>query len=244
MKRKALLGTLVALPLSIACALGCTTVGADGPTTPPAAKNNSTAPQAATAARDISGDYTVAGANEDGSAYEGTLKVIKRGDVYQFHWDAGNQYEGIGVPNGSVVAVAFTGDTDGKGCGVVTYKLLANGMLDGKWGYLGVDDVGTEKATHTTGSGLGGDYNVTGTNPDRTAYQAKLSITPEGSGYSFSWSNNSSGFGIKQGSIVSVGIGGTRCGFVAYEIKPNGMLDGVWGGYGTSKTGTEKASKK
>jgi hypothetical protein len=31
---------------------------------------------------------------------------------------------------------------------------------------------------------------------------------------------------------------------VAYEIKPNGVLDGVWGGYGSEKTGTEKATKK
>jgi hypothetical protein len=31
---------------------------------------------------------------------------------------------------------------------------------------------------------------------------------------------------------------------VAYEIKPDGMLDGVWGGYGSEKTGTEKATRK
>jgi hypothetical protein len=32
--------------------------------------------------------------------------------------------------------------------------------------------------------------------------------------------------------------------FVAYEIKPGGTLDGIWGVYGTSKTGTERATKK
>lgn len=80
--------------------------------------------------------------------------------------------------------------------------------------------------------------------PTAADYKAELSITPKAGGYQFAWSNNTSGFGIKQGNTVSVGIGGSRCAFVAYEIKPNGMLDGVWGGYGSDKTGTEKATKK
>lgn len=244
MKQNAWLSTVTAIPLLVACVLGSSSVGADTPKTQSAAKDSNPAQEAATRPIDIAGDYAIVGTNEDGSRYKGTLKVIKRGDVYQFRWDAGNQYDGIGVPNWNVVAVAFTGGTDGKGCGVVTYKVLANGTLNGKWGYWGVDASGTERATHTTGSGLRGDYNVTGTNPDGTAYRAQLAVTPKGAGYTFIWSNNSSGFGIKQGNTVSVGIGGPRCAFVAYEIKPDGMLDGVWGGYGSDKTGTEKAIKK
>ena len=142
------------------------------------------------------------------------------------------------------MAVAFTGGSNGKGCGVVSYQLLADGTLDGKWGYWGVDAMGTEKATRTSGSDLAGDYNAIGKNPNGSGYKVDLSITPSAGGYQFAWSNHSSGFGIKQGSAVSVGIGGTRCGFVSYEIKPDGMLDGVWGGYGSQKTGTEKATKK
>ena len=126
----------------------------------------------------------------------------------------------------------------------MSYQVLADGTLDGRWGYWGVDEMGTEKATRTSGSGLDGDYNVTGKNPNGSGYKAELSITPKAGGYQFAWSNNTSGFGIKQGNTVSVGIGGSRCAFVAYEIKPNGMLDGVWGGYGSDKTGTEKATKK
>jgi hypothetical protein len=38
--------------------------------------------------------------------------------------------------------------------------------------------------------------------------------------------------------------GGQQCAFVAYEIKGDGLLDGIWGGYGSNKTGTEKAVKK
>ena len=43
---------------------------------------------------------------------------------------------------------------------------------------------------------------------------------------------------------IAVGIGGARCGFVSYEVKSDGTLDGVWGGYGSEKTGTEKATKQ
>lgn len=107
-----------------------------------------------------------------------------------------------------------------------------------------MNEAGTEKATRTSGSGLAGTYDIAGKNPNGSVYKGKLSIAPEAGGYKFAWDNGSGGFGIKQGDTVSVGIGGSRCAFVAYEIKGNGMLDGIWGGYGTEKTGTEKAVKK
>ena len=31
---------------------------------------------------------------------------------------------------------------------------------------------------------------------------------------------------------------------VTYEIKADGSLDGVWGGYGSERSGTEKATKQ
>jgi hypothetical protein len=159
----------------------------------------------------------VVGGNPGGGTYKGTLEIIPHGDVYQFRWNAGTQYDGVGVANGSVVAVAFA------------------------WG---VDEAGTEKALRTGGSSLAGDYDATGKNPDGKEYKAKLTVEPAGNLYRFVWSNNTDGMGIKQGSNVAVGIGGARCGFVAYEIKPDGTLDGIWGGYGSDKTGTEKATKQ
>ena len=243
MEQNSWLSTLFAIALLIAFVLGCSKTGANV-AKPESPVSNNGAKEVKTAATDIAGDYAVVGTNEDGSPYKGALEVIKHGDVYQFRWNAGKQYDGVGVPNGNVVAVAFTGGSNGKGCGVVSYQVLADGTLDGNWGYWGRDTMGTERATRTSGSGLAGDYNVTGTNPNGSGYKAELSITPKAGGYQFAWSNNTSGFGIKQGNTVSVGIGGSRCAFVAYEIKPDGMLDGVWGGYGSDKTGTEKATKK
>ena len=244
MKQNPWFSTLIALALFVACVLGCNKSGADVSKKESAGRDSNAARETATPPTDIAGDYAIVGTNEDGSPYKGALEVIKHGDVYQFRWDAGKQYDGVGVPNGNVVAVAFNGGSNGKGCGVVSYQILADGTLDGKWGYWGVDESGTERAARTSGSGVAGDYNVTGKNPDGSGYKGTLSIAPKAGGYKFAWSNNTSGFGIKQGDTLSVGIGGSRCAFVAYEIKPDGMLDGVWGGYGSDRPGTEKATKK
>ncbi len=242
MKQRSWLNSLVALIVLSACVLGCTRTRGDVPST--GSTNNTLPPEVIAPTADIAGDYAITGTNEDGSPYKGALKVIKHGDVYQFRWEAGKQYDGVGIPNGNVVAVAFTGGNNGEGCGVVNYQMLADGTLSGKWGYWGVNEMGTETATRTSGSDLSGAYSVTGKNPNGSPYRADLSIAPKAGGYQFAWSNNSSGFGVKQGKAISVGIGGPRCAFVAYEIKPDGTLDGIWGGYGTTKTGTEKATKK
>jgi len=170
--------------------------------------------------------------------------VITRGDVYQFRWNAGSQYDGIGIQNGKIVAVAYTTGANGEGCGVVDYDIRGDGSLTGKWGYWGKNEAGTEDATRTRGSGLTGEYEGMGKNPNGTSYKVKISVEPAGNLYRFVWSNNTDGFGIKRGSNVAVGIGGSRCGFVMYEVKSDGSLDGVWGGGGSDKTGTEKAIKQ
>jgi hypothetical protein len=38
-------------------------------------------------------------------------------------------------------------------------------------------------------------------------------------------------------------IGGRRCGFVTHQVQDE-SLDGIWGGGGSDKTGTEKATKQ
>jgi len=204
---------------------------------------SSTSTSSATAP-DIAGKYDLTGTNPDGGSYQGTLEVITRGDVYQFRWNAGSQYDGIGVQNGKIVAVAYTTGANGEGCGVVDYDIRGDGSLTGKWGYWGKNEAGTEDATRTRGSGLAGEYDGTGKNPNGTSYKVKISVEPAGSLYRFVWSNNTDGLGIKRGNNVAVGIGGSRCGFVMYEVKSDGSLDGVWGGGGSDKTGTEKAIRQ
>lgn len=238
------------LGLFIACVIGCKSGGKASSSTSSSSSNTADKtegkrdPKTAASPPKIAGNYNVVGGNPDGARYKGTLEVIPRGDVYQFRWNAGTQYDGVGVANANVVAVAFANGSDGKGCGVIDYNIQDDGSLDGKWGYWGVNEAGSEKATRAGGSGLEGEYNASGKNPDGKEYKAKLTVEPAGNLYRFVWSNNTDGVGIKQGNNVAVGIGGARCGFVAYEIRSDGTLDGIWGGYGSDKTGTEKATKQ
>ena len=206
-------------------------------------------PAATTAAADnLSGTYAVNGTNEGGGgAYAGTLAVSKRGDVYQFSWDtAGKKFDGVGVNTGNTVAVAFAEGDDGAGCGVVLYKIGADGSLDGKAGYWGNNSSEIETAKRTKGTDLEGTYDVKGRNTGGQEYQGTLAINKSGAGYTFSWSAGTTfeGFGIRQGDMAAVGFGGNKCGFVSYERKPDGTLDGKWGGYGSKLVGTEVAKKK
>ena len=238
MKQNSLVNCLLAGVLLFACVLGCKKGGVKSANEGNA---NKSAPEKPLA--DIAGEYSVTGTNTNGTQYSGELEVIAHGSVYEFRWSAGKEYGGVGVQNANVVAVAFASGSSGKGCGAVSYQMEADGTLNGKWGYWGVDESGTETAERTSGTGLSGNYNVTGTNPHGTNYKGTLEVSPEGGGYAFNWSNGSKGFGLKQGETVSVGIGGSRCGFMFYQIKSKG-LEGVWGVYGSEKTGTERAMKK
>jgi len=210
------------------------------------AENTATAPS--TTGQEISGAYTITGTNEGGGGeYGGGLNIIKRDDVYQFSWTSGTKtYDGVGVRTDNTVAVAFTEGTDGKSCGVVLYKIGADGSLDGKAGYWGVNQAETEKAKRTSGSDLDGNYDISGTSPDGKDYNGKLAVKKDGAGYNFAWSGGSAltGFGIRSGDKVSVGLGGKQCGFVAYDIKPDGTLEGKWGSPGSTSVGTEVAKKK
>jgi hypothetical protein len=199
------------------------------------------------APKDISGKYSATGKNAGGGgSYEADLIVTSRDDVYQFSWDSkGRKYDGVGVQTEDKVAVAFTDGTNGDGCGVVLYKINSDGSLDGTAGYWGVNKKETEKATRTGGADLVGEYDIKGKNPGGEEYTGKLKVTKEGEGYRFKWTgeNNFEGFGVKTGDTVSVGFGGTKCGFVAYEIKSDGTLDGRWGGSGSTEFGTETAKR-
>jgi hypothetical protein len=244
---------VLALALFVGIVLGCkstttsTSSNSNSNAKEESSKNtniNSNTKTASAPAPDIAGKYNITGTNPEGGGYKGTLEVITRGDVYQFRWNAGTQYDGVGVQNGSIVAVAYANGADGKGCGVIDYDIASDGSLNGKWGYWGVNDAGTESASRSGGSSLVGEYEATGKNPNGKQYKAHLTVEPAGTLYRFAWSNDTDGMGIKRGDNVAVGIGGRRCGFVTYEVQGDGSLDGIWGGGGSDKTGTEKAVKQ
>jgi hypothetical protein len=223
-----------------------TTANSTGSPTAASTAKTEAAPKSAP--KDIAGTYTINGKNSDGGGgYGGDLIVTNRDDVYQFSWDsAGKKYDGVGVQTDNKVAVSFTDGTSGKGCGVTLYKINSDGSLDGKAGYWGNNQKETEKATRTGGTDLEGSYDIEGKNPEGETYKGKLTVKKEGEGYKFSWSgvNSFEGFGVKQGDSVAVGFGGANCGFVAYEIKSDGTLEGKWGGQGSTEFGSETAKKK
>lgn len=249
------IATVVFLSLSLACKFSAGTSETNTsstpantsstPTTNASSNSTSTAP---TTTKNIAGNYEISGTNVDGQGgYKGYLTITERGEVYQFSWDVGGKsYDGVAVQTDNSVAVSYTEGTDGKGCGVVLYKINSDGSLDGKAGYWGNNNSENEKATRTKGTDLAGEYEVKGTNPDGKEYKNQLSITPSGPGFIFKWTGASSleGVGIKQGNFVTAGFGGKQCAFVSYEVKSDGSLDGRWGGLGISTFGSEKALKK
>jgi hypothetical protein len=209
---------------------------------------NTTASSPATGSDDISGTYDIDGMNENGAgAYKGTLAVANRGDVYQFRWEtAGKKYDGVGVRTDDAIGVAFAEGENGEGCGVVLYAIESDGTLNGKAGYWGNNSSETEIAKRTKGTDLEGEYDISGTNTAGQDYSGSLAVKKSGAGYTFAWSAGASfnGFGIRQGDTVAAGIGGSKCGFVSYEIRPGGTLEGKWGGYGSKSVGTETAKRR
>ena len=232
-----------------ACLSGCGNKGSGA--APESGANgavNTPSPTGAAAA-DIAGDYTVSGTNPGGaSKYTGTLAITKRGEVYQFSWKSGgSSYDGVGVVTDRSVGVAFANGPNGAGCGVVHYKVGPGGALSGRWGAWGQDHSGAETASpQGSVSGLVGKYDVSGTRLDGKGYKGTLTVAAEGAGFLFDWAtgDTSKGFGVKMGDFVSVGIGGDQCGFVAYEIKPDGSLSGQWSSFKSKAIGTEVATKK
>ena len=198
--------------------------------------------------KDIAGAYSITGTNASGGGnYNGTLVVTNRDDVYQFSWDSnGRKYDGVGVQTDNNIAVAFTDGNDGTGCGVVLYKIAADGTLDGKAGYWGNNSSESETAKRTKGTDLEGEYQITGSNTGGGSYSGTLGVQKSGTGYAFTWNTGSTlkGFGIRQGDKVSVGIGGGQCGFVAYTVAADGTLEGKWGSSASTSFGTETAKKK
>ena len=92
---------------------------------------------------------------------------------------------------------------------------------------------------------LAGSYDVTGTNPDESAYGGTLLVAARGPVYQFSWAtgNDYEGVGLQGNDAVAVGYGGEGCGAVIYRVGGDGTLHGRWALYGTEAVGTERARR-
>ena len=88
------------------------------------------------------GDYVVNGSNPDGKPYKGGLIIAEPDGVLRFSWRTGTNFEGYGVQKDGYAAATW-----GPGaCGVVLYRVGADGNLNGIWRYPGTG-IGTEMVT-------------------------------------------------------------------------------------------------
>lgn len=90
----------------------------------------------------LEGSYTIKGTDPKGNDYSGKLTVAKRGEGYNFKWEAANTFEGFGIRGGDMIAVGF----GGKQCAFVGYDIEADGTLNGRWGAATSKTFGTEVA--------------------------------------------------------------------------------------------------
>lgn len=94
-------------------------------------------------AQSIGGNYAVEGTNLDGSAYSGTAKVTLTSDTTcEIEWKTGGIVSvGICSRNDAAFAAAYVmGDV----MGLVVYKVMEDGTLDGLWTIAGKPGNGTE----------------------------------------------------------------------------------------------------
>ncbi|PYS87018.1 MAG: hypothetical protein DMF70_01370, partial [Acidobacteria bacterium] len=82
----------------------------------------------------------------------------------------------------------------------------------------------TTSVTKSAPPDIAGKYNVTGTNPNGSAYKGELEVIKHGDVYQFRWSGGASydGVGVQLGDVIAVafttGENGKGCGVVDYTI--------------------------
>ena len=114
------------------------------PLMPPAA----TAPETGTP---LVGTYDCQGVEPDGTPYRGVVQIVPNEGTYDVIWifASGQQYSGLGVVNGDVLAVSYFTNRPG----VVAYKIHSgdNGpRLQGQWTVVGAGKVFRETLTRVS----------------------------------------------------------------------------------------------
>ena len=99
------------------------------------------------AGQELTGIYTVAGKNPDGSNYNGTATIAgTAGGVCGITWTigSGQSSQAFCMRQGEVLGAAYV---IGDSIGLVIYRLGADGVLDGTWSIAGQEGIGEERLT-------------------------------------------------------------------------------------------------
>lgn len=179
----------------------------------------------------LAGNYSGTGINPDGSSYtvEATVAAGSAADRWTFSWTNGDT--GLGLSATTALAVAV-----GDGCSVGLYALGSDGSLVGLWADDAFSNAGAEVMTPASGqTNIGGTYNVSGTNPDDSAFGGTVTITPHSGDlvwldYVTGENNESlSSVGIISGGLLATATP-SDCTVAVYNIGGDGVLTGIWGG--------------
>jgi hypothetical protein len=88
--------------------------------------------------------------------------------------------------------------------------------------------------------GVIGSYDIKGSNPDKSTYEATLVVTAKGEAFDWSWNDGEyKGVGVQQGDIVSVVWGDDDCYLMLYVVGDDGVLTGKWTQIAVSGIGSE-----
>jgi hypothetical protein len=117
-------------------------------TTPSATAATLGIPTPAEADAALTGTYECQGVEPDGTPYRGVVQIIPNHGTYDVIWifSSGQQYSGLGVVNGDVLAVSYFTNRPG----VVAYKIETSDKgprLQGQWTVVGAGAVFQETLT-------------------------------------------------------------------------------------------------
>jgi|LakMenEpi03Aug12_release.lakeMendotaPanAssembly.Ray.scaffolds.fasta_scaffold570961_2 hypothetical protein len=108
--------------------------------------------QAASLPLDISGKYRCQGHDFlNNTTFDEPSSVVKTGDTFLFTWKNNNLiFHGTGILQNRTLSVVFWNLANMSVPGVVTYEVLPNGDLKGKWTIKESNKVGDEYCTKLT----------------------------------------------------------------------------------------------
>jgi hypothetical protein len=117
----------------------------------PLATASATPGALAETAAPLVGTYTCQGVEPDGTPYQGIVQITANAGSYDVIWifGSGQQYHGLGVVNGNVLAVSYFTNRPG----VVAYKIEnadAEPRLTGQWTVVGAGAVFAETLTRVS----------------------------------------------------------------------------------------------
>jgi hypothetical protein len=200
---------------------------------------------AAASAQALPGDYLVEGRDLAGKPYTGKLRVAAAGSVFRLTYTEDRTLRGMGIQRGNQL---FTAWGPSKECTVSALEIGADGNLEGPWGDMDRNQLGTEALKKQAGAPgqVDGTYASAGRTPTGESYDGITTIAASGQVFKVTFkdgSSTSNGVAIRQGQALAVAYGGRKCGVSIYTIAPDGTLSGPYAEPDDSRLGLETIRK-